>query len=104
MQTNKNIIREKHIVTQMIELHCHAKHNQTTLCEECRELLNYAHKRLDQCRYGEKKGACNRCQTHCYKPHMRTKITEVMRYSGKRMILHSPLAALWHLWKVIKPL
>ncbi|MFI3303935.1 MAG: nitrous oxide-stimulated promoter family protein [Rikenellaceae bacterium] len=95
------IKREKQIVTQMVELHCRAKHNQPTLCSDCKMLVDYANRQLDRCRYGENKPVCNRCTTHCYKPQMRNKITEVMRYSGRRMILHSPVGTLWHLWRMV---
>ncbi|MFI3269216.1 MAG: nitrous oxide-stimulated promoter family protein [Rikenellaceae bacterium] len=90
-----NIEREKRIVAKMIELHCRTKHNPPTLCDDCKELVDYAFMRLDRCRYGENKPVCNKCTTYCYKPQMRTKITKVMRYSGRRMILRSPLDAVW---------
>ena len=33
---------------------------------------------------------------HCYKPQMREKIRDVMRFSGPRMIFHHPIAAVRH--------
>jgi hypothetical protein len=33
---------------------------------------------------------------HCYKPAMREKIKDVMRYSGPRMSYRHPLLALFH--------
>ena len=39
---------------------------------------------------------CRNCKVHCYKPEMREKIREVMRYSGPRMIFHHPAAAIRH--------
>lgn len=50
----------------------------------------FACRRLDQCRYGEKKTACKHCATHCYAPKEREQIREVMRWVGPRMILYSP--------------
>ncbi|MFR6299038.1 MAG: nitrous oxide-stimulated promoter family protein [Acutalibacteraceae bacterium] len=37
--------------------------------------------RLDHCRWGNDKNFCSQCPCHCYKPDMRVKIKEVMRYS-----------------------
>lgn len=78
----------------MIELWCMKKHKKQELCEECRELLTYATARLDKCKFGERKTKCHKCPVHCYRPDMREKIREVMRFSGPRMILYHPLEAL----------
>ena len=65
---------------------------------EYQELMEYAFRRLDGCKYGEKKLACKHCPTHCYKPAMREKIREVMRWAGPRMMLYSPIAAIRHIF------
>ncbi|MBR5467227.1 MAG: nitrous oxide-stimulated promoter family protein [Bacteroidaceae bacterium] len=68
------------------------------LCPQCQALLDYAHKRLEHCKFGEDKPSCTRCPVHCYKPAMRQQIRQVMRYSGPRMLLHNPVFAIRHLW------
>ena len=68
------------------------------LCPQCQELLTYAHKRLERCKFGNDKPSCTRCPVHCYKPAMRQQIRQVMRYSGPRMLLHNPVLAIRHLW------
>lgn len=68
------------------------------LCPQCQALLDYAHKRLEHCKFGEDKPSCTRCPVHCYKPAMRQQIRQVMRYSGPRMLLHNPVLAIRHLW------
>ena len=67
------------------------------LCPECAELLAYARLRLEKCRYGADKPTCANCETHCYKPAMREKVREVMRYSGPRMLRLHPVLAVAHL-------
>nr|MBP8870902.1 nitrous oxide-stimulated promoter family protein [Bacteroides sp.] len=62
-------------------------------------LLEYAHMRLSRCPFGEKKNTCRLCTIHCYKPEMKERMREVMRYAGPRMLLYHPAAALRHLWK-----
>lgn len=101
------IEREKQTVGQMVAIYCrghqHAhfgeghSNGRGALCAECTALLEYAHSRLDHCKYGEKKPTCEKCPIHCYKPAMREQIRTVMRYSGPRMLWHHPLAALRHL-------
>ena len=93
------IEREKYTVSLMIQLYCRKKEGNKTLCNDCRELEEYAHKRLSACKYGEQKTSCKKCLTHCYRKDMREKIREVMRFSGPRMIIHHPIEAIRHLFK-----
>ena len=51
----KRIGEEKAVVEQMIRLYCRKHEGHTELCPSCQELLDYAHSRLDRCRYGEEK-------------------------------------------------
>ena len=91
------IEREKYTVSLMIQLYCRKKEGNKTLCNDCRELEEYAHKRLSGCKYGEQKTSCKRCPTHCYKKEMRERIRQVMRFAGPRMILYHPLEAIRHM-------
>ena len=89
--------REKILVSQMIAIYCRKKHRcKTGLCPECLELDAYAKQRSDKCPFMETKTFCSNCKVHCYKPEMRTKIREVMRFSSPRMLLHHPMAAVRH--------
>lgn len=91
------IEQEKAMVAEMIRMYCRKHEGNGSLCPNCQELLEYAHGRLDQCRYGEDKPTCKRCPVHCYRPEMKERIKAVMRWSGPRMILYHPVAALKHL-------
>jgi len=91
------IEREKEIVARMIRLYCSRKHGASGLCGECAGLLEYARARLDACRYGDRKPACSRCGTPCYRADRRARIGEVMRFSGPRMAWIMPLETLLHL-------
>lgn len=76
----------------MIKIFCRAHHgDKEELCPDCRELLEYAQKRLDKCPFGENKPRCSDCTVHCYKPEMREKIRAVMKYSGPRMVYKHPV-------------
>ena len=89
--------REAETVRAMICRYCHDKHDQAEdLCPECRQLLDYAHKRLQHCPFQEGKTTCGNCTVHCYKPEMRERIKKVMRYVGPRMILTNPIMAIRH--------
>lgn len=89
--------QEKKMVSLMIKLYCNKKHHtKETLCEECASLNEYARLRSDKCPFMETKTFCSNCKVHCYKPDMREKIREVMRFSGPRMIFSHPVAAIRH--------
>ena len=57
------------------------------VCEECADLLRYAETRRAWCPK-DPKPFCSYCDTHCYKPEMRERMREVMRYAGPRSVLH----------------
>ena len=97
MDTQTKREREKRMVAQMIALYCRKKHHtRGDLCPQCAALDAYAKMRADKCPFMETKTFCSNCRIHCYKPDMRAKIREVMRFAGPRMILHHPVAAIRH--------
>lgn len=94
------IHREKQTISAMLKLYCTKKHNSPKgeLCPDCQELHDYAMVRLDRCIFGEHKTTCGKCPVHCYKPAMREKIINVMRFTGPRMIFVHPFMALQHVF------
>lgn len=94
---NQRIDRETKTIHKMIEIYCRDHHRENDLCTDCKQLLDYAEKRTKSCRFGKDKPVCADCPVHCYKPEMRKRIREVMRYAGPRMIYHHPLLAIRHL-------
>ena len=103
MTTEEKRIHEKETVSFMIKLYCRKKHHtKGVLCDECKELDEYAQARSDKCPFMETKTFCANCKVHCYKPAMREKIKAVMRFSGPRMILYHPVLATAHLVLTIK--
>ena len=91
---------EKETVEKMIGLYCSRKHGTDRgLCAECEAVNDYASARLDKCPFGDDKKACSKCKVHCYKPEMRARIREIMRYSGPRMLLYHPFDYQKHLLK-----
>ena len=101
------ISEEKRIIEKIIYAYCRRKHSNApalpALCPDCEQLLEYARARLDKCFYGNDKPACKHCPIHCYKPLMREKMREGMRWAGPRMFFIAPGAAFRHLWKRQKP-
>ena len=99
----KNIIeREKDCISKMVRIYCKGNHGASKedggdVCNDCRELLDYALMRVSKCKFGVEKTVCARCPVHCYKPSMREKVKAIMRYAGPRMLLRHPVHALWHM-------
>lgn len=82
----------------MIRLYCKKSHGtKTGLCPECKALAEYACDRSNKCPFMDNKTFCSNCKVHCYKPEMRNRIRQVMRFSGPRMIFHHPVMAMQHL-------
>lgn len=74
--------RERALIHKFIATYCRLNHGvRKDLCSSCVNLLNYALERLDVCPYNPKP-PCKRCLTHCYEPQMRTRIKQIMRFSG----------------------
>ena len=93
------IEREKKTVRKMIELYCRHRLKEKSVPEEYKHLADYACRRLDHCKFGEKKNACKDCPIHCYAPKEREQIREVMRWTGPRMIWYAPKDAILHIIK-----
>jgi hypothetical protein len=89
--------RESRTIESMVSLYCHHQHGGHCLCLSCRELMEYAQKRLEKCPFQEGKATCRKCPVHCYNPEMRARIRTVMKYSGPRMIYYHPLMSIRHL-------
>ena len=104
-QMHPRMKRERKTVEYMIEIYCRDHHHATgehpttgyKLCDDCKELKEYARLRLKNCPFQENKTTCGNCPIHCYKTKMREKIREVMRYAGPRMIWHHPFLAIGHM-------
>ena len=96
--------KEKEVVSLMIGLYCRKNHGtrKGQLCPDCQALADYARSRSDHCPFMETKTFCANCKVHCYKPAMREKIREVMRFSGPRMIFYHPIMALHHVISTVR--
>jgi hypothetical protein len=88
--------KEIKIVSLMIDIYCKGHHHTKELCDECKELKDYATMRTMKCPFMETKTFCSNCKVHCYRGDMKEKIKEVMRYSGPRMLLYHPILAIKH--------
>lgn len=91
------IEQDKETIDFMVRLYC--KHHLKTreVPQEYLDLIDYACKRLERCRFGERKPACKDCPIHCYKPELREKTKEIMRWVGPRMIFYAPKATFRHI-------
>lgn len=88
---------EKYVIEKMVGLYCKKIHKtKGSCCEECDSLIVYAHKRLDGCRYGDRKPSCKQCKTHCYSEDKKAQIRTVMRFAAPRSLLYFPLDLIKH--------
>jgi hypothetical protein len=90
--------REKKTVEAMIRMFCASRHGMRVEdCESCRQLLAYARRKIDTCRFHEFKPASNECRIHCYSRQSREQIRAVMRFSGPRMMIFHPILGSLHM-------
>jgi len=102
-QGDPRIALEKRTIRAMIGIYCRSCHSPGEgICLDCREMFDYACTRLDRCPLGEDKSTCAQCSTHCYRPEMRARVKEVMRFAGPRMAYRHPILALRHRWHTLK--
>ncbi len=92
-QHNRDVRRP--IVTKVCDLAQIAGHSPC-LCPNCTRLLNHACVKRIHCPM-QPKPACKDCPAHCYHPTYREQMREVMRYSGRKLVLSGRLDYLLHL-------
>jgi len=86
LSKEKRIKKDSKILRKFVYVYCKNNHldrakNSDGYCDECYEVLNYALKRDEKCPL-DPKPKCKDCKIHCYKPEMRQKIKEIMKFSG----------------------
>src|SRR5690606_11128491 len=94
---SSRLTREWKTMTAMVRIYCNDRHGaDPTDCAECSQFLEYAHTRLERCRFGAAKPTCTNCPVHCYQRARRDQVREIMRYAGPRMLFRHPLLSLFH--------
>ncbi len=113
---DNDIAKDLRILARFIEVYCNSWHKAEprsevaikevdiislmgrplTLCRECAKLLAHAAYKRSHCPM-HPKPACKHCPQHCYHPLYRQQIREVMKYSGRKLVLSGRLDYLWHL-------
>ena len=95
---DKRLENEIKTARVMIGIFCRGRHGRS-LCADCSALREYLEKRIAKCSHGGAKPTCAKCETHCFKPDMRDRIREVMRYAGRKMFFRHPVLTFRHVMK-----
>ena len=66
------------------------------LCPDCKKLLAHSFVKRSHCPLNPKP-MCKHCPCHCYHPKYREQIRQVMKYSGRNMVMRGRLDYLLHL-------
>ena len=67
---------------------------EISLCAECTRLLTYGLTMRLKCPHNPKP-MCKKCETQCYHGEYKTKIREVMKFSGMYLVKHGRLDMLY---------
>lgn len=100
---SNRIDQEKETFLEMVTLYCRHRLKAMSVPEPYEQLVNYAYKRLERCRWGTKKPNCHQCRVHCYAPDKRQQVREIMKWAGPRMIIYAPIKAMRYLINSMKP-
>lgn len=65
------------------------------VCPDCTHLLTYGLTMRLKCPH-DPKPMCKKCKTQCYHGEYKSKIREVMKFSGMHMVKHGRLDMLYH--------
>ena len=72
--------------------------NEILLCPDCTKLLAYGLTMRLKCPH-DPKPMCKKCETQCYHRDYRSKIREVMKFSGLYLIKHGRVDMLYHYFR-----
>jgi len=112
----RTLRRDLKLLAKFVDFYCHHQHSDEAknpfklktcdiamirgkplcLCPSCRRLLAHALVKRVNCPLNPKP-VCKKCLTHCFAPAYRAKIRQVMKYSGRRLVLSGRLDYLYHL-------
>lgn len=113
---SKKLLKDGLVLCRFVSIYCDAHHRdlprsefigkgktillqgelKPKLCGQCAEILAYGLGKLFLCPY-DPKPRCKHCPTYCYAPSQRERIREIMRFSGKWLVLHGRLDLLFKL-------
>ena len=68
---------------------------EVLVCSECKQLLTYGVGMRVRCPH-DPKPMCKKCESQCYKGEYRTKIREIMKFSGMYLVKHGRVDLLFH--------
>ncbi len=91
------IDQEKDTLQKMVTLYCRHRLKVKYIPESYEQLIAYAFRQLERCRWGAKKPNCHQCKVHCYAPDKRRQVREIMKWAGPRMIIYAPMKAMRYL-------
>ncbi len=68
---------------------------EVLVCPECKKLLAYGIGMRMACPH-DPKPMCKKCENQCYKGECKTKIKEIMKFSGMYLVKHGRVDLLYH--------
>ncbi len=117
IQYNPRVLKDLLLLIKFVEVYCHSHHadrsdrkdvdlkthdikeltgKNVCLCPDCRKLLAHALVKRTVCPM-QPKPSCKHCPRHCYHPKYRQQIRDVMKYSGRKLVMHGRVDYLLHL-------
>ena len=86
--TEKYINERKRSTQSIISVYCRKRHGGDGLCEECREICDYALSRIEECGNNASRTRCKGCPTRCYDRDMGRRMSEILDDRRLTIVLH----------------
>ncbi len=113
---SKKLRQDLRLLVKFVRVYCDCKHKdaprekvqmktpdvtsiagkEVLLCSGCRRLLMHAFAKRTHCPF-DPKPSCKKCPKHCYAPTYRQQMREVMKFSGRHLVLRGRIDYLLHL-------
>ena len=86
--TEQYIAERKSATESIVSFYCRKHHGTDGLCEDCKELLDYALGRIDDCSNNPSRTRCKGCPTYCYCSEMGDRMSKVLDDCRLTIMLH----------------
>jgi hypothetical protein len=85
MQGRDALATDSAVLREFVAAYCRKAHGGAELCDECRDLLEYALGCRAKCPL-EPKPKCSQCLVHCYREPYRSRIRQAMRVGAAQCV------------------
>lgn len=98
LELRNNVPKEKLNIKKTFGIYCNQKHGTKSgkLCPKCTALLATIMPKISNCRYGQTKPICDRCDDMCFGAEYNKIFMEAMTSNSGKMLVRHPVMSVKH--------